>query len=301
MQNSIYSKYDIVSSRPLTSDIEIITMPDYFTTNRGIETDCVHMHLHYEIIWFIEGTGIHYIDFSENIVTNNSIFFINPGQVHSFDESHNQRGVVIKINEDLFSQASTEDDAYMKYELFNTDTHKFLNIQQKDSINLQLIIDAIQKETQRKGDIGHNEYIKALVRLLIICIERGCLRLNGENNQSLKKSNKVLSEFRQKIQQNYRNNHNVKEYASMLNMSTRIMTKHIAEVSPLTPSEIINHRIVLEAKRLLRFTDLMIKEIGYYLGFEDPSYFVKFFKRQTGKLPIDFRNEFDNKIIQKSC
>ena len=99
MLNSIYSKYDIVSSRPLTSDIEIITMPDYFTTNRGIETDCVHMHLHYEIIWFIEGTGIHYIDFSENIVTNNSIFFINPGQVHSFDESHNQRGVVIKINE----------------------------------------------------------------------------------------------------------------------------------------------------------------------------------------------------------
>ena len=56
-----------------------------------------------------------------------------------------------------------------------------------------------------------------------------------------------------------------------------------------TPLQIINDRIVLEAKRQLQHTSLNIKEISYNLGFEDPSYFVKFFKRQTGYLPSDFR------------
>ncbi len=53
--------------------------------------------------------------------------------------------------------------------------------------------------------------------------------------------------------------------------------------------KIINDRIILEAKRQLCYTDLNIKEIAFRLGFDDPSYFVKLFKRQTGILPAEFR------------
>jgi len=53
--------------------------------------------------------------------------------------------------------------------------------------------------------------------------------------------------------------------------------------------KIINDRVILEAKRQLLHSSLKIKEIAFYLGFEDPSYFVKFFKRQTGYLPAEFR------------
>lgn len=56
-----------------------------------------------------------------------------------------------------------------------------------------------------------------------------------------------------------------------------------------TPLQIINDRIVLEAKRQLQHTSLNIKEIGYNLGFEDSSYFVKFFKRLAGSMPSEFR------------
>ena len=64
----------------------------------------------------------------------------------------------------------------------------------------------------------------------------------------------------------------------------------MTECSRKSPLAFINDRVILEAKRLLRFTNLMVKEIAYRMGYDDPSYFVKFFKRQTGYLPSDFRD-----------
>ena len=75
-----------------------------------------------------------------------------------------------------------------------------------------------------------------------------------------------------------------------MNISTKTLTNSIVESSRSTPLKLINERIILEAKRYLLYSSLKVKEISYLLGFEDPSYFVKFFKRNTGSLPIEFRN-----------
>lgn len=85
--------------------------------------------------------------------------------------------------------------------------------------------------------------------------------------------------------------HTVQEYADLLNVSSRTLTKYVAQSTYCTPLQMINDRIVLEAKRRLQHTSMSVKQIGYELGFEDPSYFVKFFKRLTGKMPGTFRNE----------
>ena len=82
-------------------------------------------------------------------------------------------------------------------------------------------------------------------------------------------SNRTFVRFRQILEHHYRQMHTVKEYASHLNVSTKTLTNCVYESSHSTP--------------------LKIKEIGFYLGFEAPSYFVKFFKRQTGYLPAEFR------------
>lgn len=83
--------------------------------------------------------------------------------------------------------------------------------------------------------------------------------------------------------------HTVQEYADRLNISSRTLTKYVNQSAHRSPLQIINDRILLEAKRQLCHSALSIKEIGYQLGFEDPSYFVKFFKRLTGKMPSEFR------------
>lgn len=82
--------------------------------------------------------------------------------------------------------------------------------------------------------------------------------------------------FRQLLEKHFREIHTVKEYAEMLHVSTRTLFHYVAQSAHLTPLQVINDRVVLEAKRQLQHSTLSIKEIGYQLGFEDPSYFVKF-------------------------
>ena len=62
-----------------------------------------------------------------------------------------------------------------------------------------------------------------------------------------------------------------------------------------TPKEIINERILLEAKRFLVYSHLTIKEIGQDLGFEDPAYFVRYFKKNTETTPVEFREKYLSK------
>ena len=104
-------------------------------------------------------------------------------------------------------------------------------------------------------------------------------------------ANRTFVRFRQMLEHHYRSMHTVKEYANHLNVSTKTLTNCVYESSRSTPLALINERIVLEAKRQLLHSSLKVKEIAFQLGFEDPSYFVKFFKRHTGCLPADFREQ----------
>ena len=106
---------------------------------------------------------------------------------------------------------------------------------------------------------------------------------------NLKPSHQLFVQFRRMVDQEFTRLHTVQEYADGLNVAVRTLNKCVNECSQKSPLAFINDRIILESKRMVRYTSLMIKEIAYKLGYDDPSYFVKFFKRQTGYLPSDFR------------
>ena len=106
---------------------------------------------------------------------------------------------------------------------------------------------------------------------------------------NLKPSHQLFVQFRRMVDKEFMRLHTVQEYADGLNVAVRTLNKCVNECSQKSPLAFINDRIILESKRMVRYTSLMIKEIAYKLGYDDPSYFVKFFKRQTGYLPSDFR------------
>lgn len=269
-----FCRYDIVCDNPRGVGVDLYYMPEFFKIQQGIETETMHMHGFYEIIWFQEGEGIHYVDFSQYPITPGSIFFISPGQLHSFDSKHNQKGVVLKICPELF------DDFIGKPKV---------NIQESDSGDLMLLIKAIGNELQKGDCPGHKEAIRALVKLFIIKIRRSCTGTDTEVLNPLKASHKAFVKFRQLIEENYCRLHTVKDYASLLNVTTKTLTLYVKECSRYSPLELINNRIILEAKRLLRYSHLSVKEIAFRLGFEDPSYFVKYFKRIVKQSPADYR------------
>src|SRR5690606_233557 len=101
--------------------------------------------------------------------------------------------------------------------------------------------------------------------------------------------NNIISNFRNLVEQHFRELHQVQDYSNLLNISPGHLNRSCKDESGLTASEIILQRVILEARRLLLFTEESSKSIAYHLHFEDPSYFSRFFKRHTGYSPVQFR------------
>jgi AraC-like DNA-binding protein len=94
------------------------------------------------------------------------------------------------------------------------------------------------------------------------------------------------------VEWNYTRLHSVANYAELLHISPKALNKRITRYNKTTPNDIIKNRIILEAKRLLVHTPLSVKEIGYKLGYDDASYFVRIFSKQAAISPHKFRLQY---------
>ena len=103
--------------------------------------------------------------------------------------------------------------------------------------------------------------------------------------------NILLQQFQEKINQHFREMREVSEYASMLNISSGHLSEVVKAQSGKPAIKHIHERLVLEARRLLFHSANSLKEIAFDLGFSDASYFNRFFKRETGSTPLDYRTK----------
>lgn len=199
-------------------------------------------------------------------------------------------GVVIHFNAGFMADEETSESVFLKYDVFNAyDSIPYYRVSSHEEERLMRIVEEMKREYTLTGAFAHKDYMQYLVRLFLIRVQR-----NGERNPLPKLyvssvANQAFVRFRQLLEQHFHEAHTVHEYADMLSISSRTLTKYVGQSVHQTPLLIINERIALEAKRLLLHSTLSVKSIGYRLGFEDPSYFVKFFKRMTGMMPSEFR------------
>jgi len=139
--------------------------------------------------------------------------------------------------------------------------------------------------------------------------ELGTLFMNSEFNEVLALSiinsiiykcifdtlfgdHKEIISFYNLLNSNYSEKHFVAQYADMLRLPPKELLRAFKRRGFKKPSEIIRERMLLEAKKYLAATSLSVKQIGEKLGFEDPAYFARFFKKNTGKTALEFRNKF---------
>ena len=102
---------------------------------------------------------------------------------------------------------------------------------------------------------------------------------------------KLFKDFSLLVDVHFKTMHTVTHYANKLGISPKSLTKHFQKIGASTPSDFIKNRIILEAKRMLLYTDNSIKHIAYDLGFNDPAYFTRFFTKAEEKSPKQFQKE----------
>lgn len=240
-----------------------------------------HKHSFYEILWITKGKSNHTIDYKNYELEKNTLFFISPGQLHLFEDWQDIEGYCILFTEGFFSQIFQNKNILFELSyLDNLYSNPFLKIGDEEKSKLQPIVDLLLKEKSE-------ESVQALLFVLLKQIQS--LYLSNRANKNSKNQIIIFKKFKNLVEQNFNKYLSLTEYANQLNISPNTLNSVVKSICNKTASHIIDERIVLEAKQLLQFSDDNISQITDKLGFEDSSYFARYFKKHTSTSPLEFR------------
>ena len=285
-KEKIYS-YDLVyNGAPMPFVIK--TMEEIDLEAGGI-ADNPHRHNYYTIIWPLTATGKHIIDFREYSIDPHHIFFVSPDQVHQIITDPNPTGYVILFTPEFLEKNSIRDDFIANLKLFK-------KIDETPPLVLtEQMIQTLKPFAEQMLAIFHTkkdmflEAIGAYLKLFLIECNGQCSLFPGTNTQTIEVGKTIVKNFKTIVEKNYTSSHQVKYYAESLNVTPNYLNEVIKSSINVSAKDFIQNRLILEAKRMALFTDKSGKEIGFDLGFEDPSHFSKFFKSNTGQSLQDFK------------
>src|ERR1044072_2366089 len=173
---------------------------------------------------------------------------------------------------------------------FNTQQIMFINLNKENSHKTDLLQQMFIEEFETVDNIQEDMLRMLLKRLIIIATRLAKTQYVPAQVINDPKLD-IIRQFNVLVETHYKKEHSVKFYADQINRSPKTLSNLFALYNNKSPLTIIQDRIVLEAKRLLLYTDKSAKEIAYDLGFEDAAYFSNFFKTNTEVSPSDFRSK----------
>ena len=286
-KEKIYSHELMYNDTPMPFVIKTIEEVELLT---GGITDLPHRHNYYTIIWSLQATGKHIIDFKEYPILPNDIFFVSPEQVHQVITNLGSTGFVILFTPEFLEKNSIRNDFISNLKLFQTsDETPPLQLNAPMTATLKTFADRMLEAFHNREEM-YLETIGAYLKLFLIECNGHCSLFSGTNTQSVEVGKMLVKNFKIVVEKNYMKWHQVKEYADALNITPNYLNEVIRSSVNVTAKDFIQNRIILEAKRKLIFTDKNGKEIGFDLGFEDPSHFSKFFKSNTGMAMQEFKD-----------
>jgi AraC-like DNA-binding protein len=251
------------------------------------DVEDLHKHTFYEIIWIDKGKSRQVIDYADYEISPGSLFFISPGQLHIFEEWKPIEGGCIMFTEEFFLLNYFDKDKLFELSfLDNFYSHPVLKPEKKDFIEIKRTIDQIAAEKKRKDYSASMS--QALLHILLLQIQR-CVDAQSGVTVS-KKYIVVYKKFKNLIDKHFMDNWGASEYASHLSITQHHLNTIAKAVTGKTATEVIRARSILEAKRMLSFTDHTVAEVAANLGYFDSSYFAKMFKTETGMTPVEFKS-----------
>ena len=243
----------------------------------------------YHVFLFENCQPIHYIDFKPIKVEPYSLLFIDKDRVHQFDQLLNYDGQVLIFTEEFFYTIESDTKFLRSSILFNDLANKpNIKLDKPDFEKFTAICKNINEELNLPTDNSKHIILRNLLYNFLLLAEREKHKQGFiEFKKGVDLDYTLL--FRDLLEINYTKLKSVNDYATMIFISEKRLGQATSKVLGKLPKEMINDRILLEAKRLLVYTNLSIKEIGQELGFEDPAYFIRYFKKNIETTPVEFR------------
>ena len=230
------------------------------------------------------------IDFTEYKTIKDALFFINAGQYYSLDDTCS--GTMIYYNRDFYCVEIHDKEVACDGILFhNVYEIPVVYLENENAAAFKNTLQEMKAEFEL-DDTSMEEMLRILLKRIIIKSTRIWKLAHQLINEGVREEVEFLRRFSQMVEWNYTKHHTVAEYANMLNISPKALNKRITRHSKTSPNNTIKNRIILEAQRLLAHTRLSVKEIGYKLGYDDTSYFIRLFTKQVKYSPRNFRLQY---------
>ncbi len=278
--------------------IELVSLSSLFKDHSSTIT-IPHRTNFYHIFWFKKCSPVHSIDFTSVKIKPDTLLFINKNSVHSFDKNSRYEGKVLVFTDDFFCTSENDAKFLQSTVLFN-DLLDIPNISPgKSTVQLAAIFNLIAAELKNKSEINHHGILKSYLHNFLLLADREKRKLNfSEIKKGADFDYSFL--FKGLLDKHFSRLKSVKGYAGKLNISEKRLNLATSKILGKSPKEMIDERVLLEAKRLLVHGSSTIKEIGFQLGFEEPTNFIKYFRKHTVTTPLEFREKYLIKTIPKS-
>lgn len=264
----------------------------YAKVHKNLHT--VHKHSFYHLVFFTKGSGNHYIDFTKYPVQPGLIYFMIPGQAHSWNFEDEPDGFIVNFSNEYFNSFLYNPAYLERFSFFNGNAdQQVLTVPEVIRNEIIEIFEEILKEGIIKQPLD-NDLVRTLLIQMFIKVERisGFKKENTTNSYN----HTLFRNFKLLIGKRFRDLKLPKDYAKLLYITPNHLNALCKDIIGLSAGELIRAQVLLEAKRLLINLNLSVADIAQVLNFTDTSYFVKFFKKYEGITPDKFRkhNLLDN-------
>lgn len=287
MKNDI-PVYDISTFEEYKNAGILVSRFDHYS-KQYLHLHSAHRHSFYHLVYFTSGSGSQTIDFQNYPVMPGLIYFMTPGQVHSWSFDTEVDGYIINFSEDYFKS--------FLYNPLYLENFSFFDEHSGDAV-LVLPNEAREKVVALFEEILHEgkqvrpfdaDLVRILMLNIFIQVSRDLsLRQQPQTNSY---NQTLLKSFKKLIETNFIELRFPKQYAELLYITPNHLNALCNDLLGVPAGHLIRDRVILEAKRLLINMELSIAEISEKLAFSDHSYFIKFFKKQVGTTPDKFRKQ----------
>jgi AraC family transcriptional regulator, transcriptional activator of pobA len=240
-----------------------------------------HRHAYHELIWVREGEGRHLIDGDPVEFGPHTVTLIAKGQVHQFARADHVRGLVVRFDDEWLAGS--------RRWLFSGSGCTALNVPDDEADRFDALLDLLREEVERPPGPESAELRRHLLAAALLWAQRW-REAQFEGGGATSGDVYLHRTFQETLERDFTISHEARHYAAELGVTTGTLSRVLVKLTGRTTKQLILDRVLLEAARLLRFSDLTIKEIAARLGFPDQFAFSKAFKRQRGEAPLDYRN-----------
>ena len=253
--------------------------------------DHIQRNNYFSLIWVTEGAGKLKADFSEYDVEADTLFAFSPYQPFMFSTDEQIKGLAIYFHPEFFCIYKHDKEVSCNGVLFNN-VYKppFIKVDEDAAATFKMLCEQIKKEMQNP-DLAQYELLVSYLKIFLITASRLKTQQHPDAAEILKDNKQpfIIQRLKDAIESNFKTKHSPSQYADLLYISPKALAKITKSHFNKTLSDLINERIIIEAKRELYLTDKTVKEIAYELGYDDEHYFSRFFKVNAEVSPQLYR------------